>query len=178
MNNHKSRTMHGPISVVLALLAIVAIGFAPTHAYADEGHVPDNASQTITGRTVSVADDGRGLDLNLLEGDTVEVEGDTAIIRNTNGSPVATIEATPPQGYKVAYDSHNHHLTVIPDTPFRRRGCTNNKFAQWLVGTGGALMVCLPLGLGVGGLTAGIGGAVAGAVCTAGADGLRTWVSC
>lgn len=104
MNNHKSRTMHGPISVVLALLTIVAIGFAPTHAYADEGHVPDNASQTITGRTVSVADDGQGLDLNLLEGDTVEVEGDTAIIRNTNGSPVATIEATPPQGrYLLVY---------------------------------------------------------------------------
>ncbi len=50
--------------------------------------------------------------------------------------------------------------------------------AQWLVGAAANGMVCVPLGIGVGGLTGGVGGALAGGACAAGADALKTWVSC
>lgn len=179
MNDGRLRTTHRLARAIMALLAILAIGFAPIPAHAAEAPRTAVASQTVTGRrTVSVASDGRGLTLGLLEGDQVEVRGNTATISDANGAPVATIEAEPPQGYKVAYDAHHRYLTVVSTSPFRARGCTSNKWAQWLVGAAANGMVCVPLGIGVGGLTGGVGGALAGGACAAGADALKTWVSC
>lgn len=175
MDGNRSQSANKLICAILALLTIVAVGFSPATASATE---LSGMSQTAAGRTVSVAADGRGLDLNLLEGDQVNVQGNTATIVDADGTSVATIEVKPPEGYKLAYISRKQYLTVVSTSPFRARGCTNNKFAQWLVGATGAVLVCVPLGFGVGGLTAGIGGALAGGLCAAGADGLKTWVSC
>ena len=131
MNDSRLRTAHGPICAILALLAIIAIGVAPIPAHAAEAPQPAEASQMATGRrTVSVAANGRGLALGLLEGDRVDVRDNTATISDANGLPVATIEAIPPQGYKVVYDSQKRYLTVISTSPFRARGCTSNKWAQ------------------------------------------------
>lgn len=163
MNDGRLRTTRRLARAIMALLAILAIGFAPIPAHAAEAPGTAGAFQTVTGRrTVSVASNGRGLALGLLEGDRVEVRGNTATISDTNGSPVATIEAEPPQGYKVAYDAHHRYLTVVSTSPFRARGCTSNKWAQWLVGAAANGMVCVPLGIGVGGLTGGVGGSVGG----------------
>lgn len=180
MNNGRLRTTHGQVCTILALLAIIAIGVAPIPAHAAEApQTAEAASHMVTGRrTVSVSDNRRGLALGLLEGDQVDIRGNTVTISDTNGLHVTTIEAIPPQGYKVVYDSQNRYLTVISTSPFRARGCTSNKWAQWLVGAAASGMVCIPLGIGVGGLTGGVGGALAGGACAAGADALKTWVSC
>lgn len=63
MNDGSLRTAHRVVR------AIIAIGFAPIPAHATEAPQTSGASQMVTGRrTVSVASDGRGLTLDLLEG--------------------------------------------------------------------------------------------------------------
>ncbi len=176
MNNYRKSSVNVLLSLVVALMAVVAVCVPSPAVAAEPAPAPDMV--LVAERRVSESDDGQGLVLGLLEGDRVEVRGDVVLIVGVDGVPVARIDAQLPEGYRVHYDARAHRLDVVSNSAFRARRCWNNKWVSWAITGLGDAMVCVPLTAGVSGMTAGIGAAAAAAACHMGASALGTAVKC
>lgn len=98
---------------------------------------------------------------HLLEGDTIEIEGDLINAYNAKGELVASIKATLPQGIALGYDGEVIYASSADGVANR---CIENKWVSLGINTAADLLVCAPLGL----ATGGVGGAACGAATSLG----------
>ena len=119
-----------------------------------------------------------GIHANLQEGDTFAITDGTIILINKNNVPIAEITVNLPANTKVTFNPTTNYLQIVPTMPTTRAGCTDSKWAQWLIRTFGDVFVCTPAALAAMGISAGIASAFVAAGCAGGIEALVTWVSC
>ncbi|WP_188354817.1 hypothetical protein [Galliscardovia ingluviei] len=128
-------------------------------------------------------DSSNGVDVHaqLLDGDSFVIKNNEVTLVNASGTNVAKITVTLPVGKKVVFNSTTSTLRIVNSSSFglmSANGCTNNKWAQWLVRVSGDLLVCTPAAIAATGVSAGVAEAFVAAGCAGGVEALVTWISC
>lgn len=185
--------------LVVSLLAVIIATFStlsPRASFASPSdiNISDTSSNTKTlqenqqfkspdGLRAITQTGKYGLQLKIVEGDRIKIENNQAIWNDKDGNTIAHLTLTPfteGNNLRFAYDPINHRIApldlLLSLTEKSNKPCLGAKGSfYWSIAWG--TLVCAPLGIGLGAVTAGVGFA-AGAACNAAGAGLNWLGAC